>query len=160
MVAVVVGVLGAVGPVSSQSPAQRTTLTLFDPNKTNWEKDIDLGRKGDSPGDMNIFVDPMFDPETCEKAGMVLGQFQVSKFVGKRDAWFHIDLTWRLPDGSLQTQHGGRFTDFEDPLRQRFALIGGSGAYRDATGEVTLVEDVERCGKRGALFTLDIGGVQ
>lgn len=158
--AVVVGVLGTVGPVSSQSPGQRTTLTFFDTRATDWEKDIDLGRKGDSPGDMNLFVDRLFDPETCEKAGNVLGRFQISKFVGKRDAWFVIDVTWRLPDGSLQTQHGGRFTDFMEPGTAVFPVTGGTGAYKDATGQLVLEEDVELCEKTGTRFTFDLAGVQ
>jgi hypothetical protein len=48
------------------------------------------------------------------------------------------------------------FTEFEgtDPV---FAVTGGTETYRDASGEVSFQEEVELCGTRGSLTTIDIG---
>lgn len=62
-ISAIAAVVLTVVPASSQQPPARTTLSLFDPNKVDWDKDIDLGREGFSPGDMNIFVENALDPE-------------------------------------------------------------------------------------------------
>jgi hypothetical protein len=152
--AVLVG--GTVLPATSQPPAQRTTLTFFDPNATDFEKELNLGGKGFKPGDMGLVKDTMFDPETCEPAGTVLIRFQVVKLAGRNDAFFLDDGGLTLPDGKVALYLHGKFSEFEGANGFAGAVTGGTGAYRDARGEFHIVEDQQMCEKKGAVLTLDM----
>ena len=155
LAATAVVVTGAVVPATSQPPAQRTTLTWFDPNKTDFEKGMNLGGKGFA-GDMSVIKDSMFDPETCEKAGTLLLRFQAVKPIGENDGFFMADGQVLLPDGKMAISLAGRFTEFEAEGGAAGAVTGGTGAYRDVTGEFHVVEDQRMCDKRGALITADL----
>jgi hypothetical protein len=141
-------------PATSQGPNERTTLTVFDPNKTEYSKDIDEGRKGFSPGDWNVSVEKVLDPETCERAGKAIIRFTFVRSIGRNDGNFIVDFTYQRPDGKLTAYSAGRFKQFEGGFA--FPVTGGSGAYKDAGGEVTLEENVEHCDKKGALLTFDL----
>jgi hypothetical protein len=144
-------------PAGSQQPEERGTITLFDPNKTNYEKIVDEGRNGFSPGDMILFVDAQFDPETCERRGTLIGRITISKFLRGENAWFVGDFTLNLPDGKLTAAAGAKFSEFAQTVDGVFAITGGTGAYRDASGEVRFQEDVTMCERNGTLTTIDIG---
>ena len=145
-------------PAGSQQPQQRTTITMFDPNKTNWEKFIDQGRKDFSPGDTILFVDAIFDPETCARRATLIGRLSISKRVGRQNAWFLGDFTLKQADGKLIAEGAAKFSEFAQTDKGVFAITGGTDAYRDASGEVKFQEDeVTRCDRRGTLFTVDIG---
>lgn len=149
-------VLGAAAmPAISQPPEQRTTLSWFDPRKTDFEKGLNLGGKGFA-GDMAVIKDSMFDPETCEKAATLLLRFQAVKAIGDNDGYFLTDGGLLLPDGKLIISIPGKFTEFESETGAAGAVTGGTGAYRDVTGEIHVVEDQSLCERRGALITADI----
>ena len=141
-------------PASSQGPGQRTTITVFDPNRTDYDKEIDEGRKGFSPGDWNVSIEKVFDPETCERAGRATIRFVFVRQTGRNDGNFIVDFTYTRADGSITSYGSGKFSDFEGGFA--FPVTGGSEAYKDATGEVLLEEGVERCDKKGALLTFDL----
>ena len=148
--------VGTAMPVVSQQPAERQTLTFFDPNKTNFERFINEGKRGISPGDTILFVDAQFDTETCEKAGQLIGNLQIIKNVGTENAIFDGGFTLILGDGKIVAGGASKFSDFagDAPV---FAVTGGTGAYRDVSGEISITEDVEMCEKKGALTTIDLG---
>src|SRR5688500_19061909 len=100
---VVVGLIfgGMALPASSQGQGGRTTITVFDPNKTNYSKDVNVGRKGFSPGDWNVSIEKMLDPDTCESAGRAIIRFTVVKLVGKNNADFITEFTYIRPDGRI-----------------------------------------------------------
>lgn len=154
--------LGTAGPVGSQQPAERQTITLFDPRQTPYERDIDTGKKGFSPGDEFLFIENLKDPETCEKLGRLVGHGQVVKFIGDRDGLITIDVTADLESGKIVAGGAVQFTEFETAAGQPlFAVTGGTKAYRDASGEVSFGADrVDLCGTRGDLITIDIGPVR
>jgi hypothetical protein len=162
--AVVVSVIGLSGlivgsaiPVASQQPPERTTLTFFDPRRTDYDKFVNAGRRGFSPGDVLLFIEKLRDPETCDPAGRIIGKFTVSKLVGRQNAFFQLDFGFRLPDGTITGYHAGKFSDFESETRNRIAVTGGTDAYRDATGEFTIVPSEDKmCGSRGDLITVDL----
>jgi hypothetical protein len=143
-------------PAISQPPPDRVTLTWFDPRATDFEKELNFGGKGFGPGDMGLVKDSIFDPETCEKAGTVLIRFQFVKAAGRNDGFFIDDGGLLLPDGKLTFQLIGRFTEFESETGAAVAVTGGTGAYRDATGQAFVSEDHRMCDKRGALITADL----
>ena len=155
---VVIMIVAIAMPAVSQQPQPRTTMTFFDPNKTNWERIVDERREGFSTGDTNLFVDAQFDPETCERRGTLIGHIVISKPLGERNAWFIGDFTLKLPDGKVLAQGAAKFAEFEQIDKGVFAVTGGTDAYRDVSGEVKFQsEQVEMCDRRGTLFTVDIG---
>ncbi len=159
VVAVVGGfVLGSFGTASSQAPQERVTLTWFDPNATDWEKEIDETKQGFNPGDWVLIRDKFLDPETCEIAGRFLLRFTVMKFLGRQDANFLLDGGAILPDGKLTIYWPGRFGEFGGAGGEGAggAITGGTGAYRDASGQITTQEDVELCGKNGSTLTVSL----
>jgi hypothetical protein len=151
--------LGTAGPVGSQAPAERQTVTLFDPRGSQYEKDIDTGRKGFSPGDEFIFIENQLDPETCEKVGKLVGHGQVVKFIGDNDGLITIDVTVDLDAGKIMAYGAAKFSEF-DAAEPPFAVIGGTELYRDASGEVSFEEGVTLCDKKGSLTIIDVGPVR
>ena len=156
MVVASAAVLIAAGPVGSQPQQQRGAITMFDPNATDFERFIDRGRQGISPGDTILFSDTQFDPETCDSLGKLVGRLQIVKNVGRENALFIGDFTVNLADGKITVGGSGKFSEFDqaDPV---FAVTGGTEAYRDASGDVSFQEETQMCGKRGTLTTIDVG---
>ena len=134
------------------------TVTLFDPNKTDFEKTVDEGKKGDSAADWSVIKDRVFDPETCDKAGEFVGRFTFVKAVGERDGYFLLDAGLLLETGKLTLYWPGIFSEFENPTAPTSggAITGGTGEYAGAGGTITVEEDVQRCDKTGALITLEV----
>lgn len=139
---------------SSQAPQQGRTLTFFDPRATDFEKQINEGRKGFSAGDWGVQKDRFFDPETCEKAGTLVGRFAFVKAIGRNDGFFIFDAGVLLPDGKLTFYWPGRFSEFAEGGSG--AITGGTEAYAGAGGQLSVEEDVRMCDKLGALVTIEL----
>src|SRR5215217_2058879 len=90
---------------------------------------IDLGEKGDSIGDLLAFGNPIYDPANQTKLADDQGSC-VRTVVGK--SW---ECVWTLilPEGQITVE--GPFYDAADSV---LAITGGTGAYRDARGQMTL----------------------
>src|SRR3712207_4473833 len=147
---------GTLVPAVSQPPADRVTMTWFDPRKTDFEKELNFGKQSFGSGDMGLVKDTIFDPETCEKAGTVLVRFQFFKQTAERDGFFYDDGGLILPDGKLAFSLFGKFSEFESEGGAFAAVTGGTGAYRDVRGEFSLVEGQEMCDRKGSLITADL----
>ena len=89
----------------------------------------DLGPKGDSPGDLLTFQNPIFDEANQKQVGQNQG-YCVRTQVGA--AW-ECNWTTLLSDGTLAVE--GPFFDTKDSV---LAILGGTGAYRSARGEMKL----------------------
>jgi hypothetical protein len=144
------------GSVGSQPPAERRTISLFDPDGTDFERLIERRPRGVSSGDLILFVDKQLDPETCERVGRNVGRLHVIRRTGPNDALQLTDVTVMLADGKIVASGGALFSEFggTEPV---FAVTGGTEAYRDASGEVSFQEGVTMCGTQGALATIDLG---
>ena len=90
---------------------------------------IDTGPKGDSPGDLLTFANPVFNRANTTRVGHDNGSC-IRTVVGK--AW-ECSWTTRLPHGSLVVE--GPFYDNRDST---FAITGGTGAYSRARGVMHL----------------------
>ena len=151
--------LGSLQPASSQAPPQGRTLTFFDPGKTDFEKNVNVGPKRFSSGDWTVLKDRFFDTETCEKAGVLLGRFTFVKSIGDRNGYFLMDGGMLLPDGRITFYWPGKFSDFGEadaPPTDGAAVTGGTGPYEGAGGTVTVQEGVEMCDRAGALVTVQL----
>ena len=144
-------------PASSQAPGGRT-ITLFDPNKTDFDKEINEGGDRFGAGDWSVTKDSIYDPESCEKNGTFLGRFTFVKGTGQEDGFFLVDAGVILDDGKLTFYWPGRFSEFANPdaATSGGAITGGTGAYEGAGGSIVVEEDVEMCDRRGALVTISL----
>lgn len=90
---------------------------------------LDLGPKGDSPGDVLTFANPVFDSKNQTKLGTDQG-YCVRTQAGK--SWECI-WTLILSDGQITVE--GPFNDTGDSL---LAITGGTGKYQGAKGSLKL----------------------
>jgi hypothetical protein len=89
---------------------------------------LDFGAPGASAGDVQVFESPFF-----KKGKRFSFEGGVCVRVRTPDLW-HCVVTHKWPWGDLTIQ---LLQDFTEPSPWRFAIIGGSGAYEGAHGEVT-----------------------
>ena len=94
---------------------------------------VDLGAPGDSLGDILPFGNPIFEASDSHQIGRDEGICFRTAIDGELAGW---ECTWTtiLEDGSITAQ--GPFLDsLEDST---LAITGGTGAYRNVRGEMTL----------------------
>ena len=152
--AVATGLL--LSPASSQQEPQRTTMQLFDPDQGGFEKQINEQPLTFGAGDWAVFRDPFLDPETCERVGWNHGRSVVIKPLTNGDAVAMFDGGIVLADGKLAFQFVGTFGESASPEGAKIAVTGGTGAYKDARGEVTFTSGVRLCDRRGSLAVVDL----
>jgi hypothetical protein len=91
---------------------------------------IDVGEAGDTIGDMLAFGNDLYDAENSAAVGRDQGQcFRSNPGLSWECVWTNI-----LDDGSITVQG-----PFYDDLRDvELAVTGGTGAYADVSGTMTL----------------------
>jgi hypothetical protein len=116
--------------VVAASPAGRTIAVV---EHADTDIVVDLGAPGDSLGDILPFGNPIFDSSNSEQIGRDEGICFRTMIDGELLAW---ECTWTtiLANGSISVQ--GPFLDsLEDST---LAITGGTGAYRNVRGQMTL----------------------
>ncbi|MDE1924545.1 MAG: dirigent protein [Gammaproteobacteria bacterium] len=93
------------------------------------DRTLDLGRKGDSRGDLLTFANPVYDAANRAQVGTDQG-FCVRVVTG---ASWECFWTLRLKDGQITVE--GPFLDAGDST---LAVTGGTGAYLGARGSMHL----------------------
>ena len=93
------------------------------------ETTIDLGAKGDSPGDLLVFANKIYDTANKTQVGTDQG-YCVRTIVGK--SW---ECNWTLTLKAGQITVEGPFMDEGDSV---FAITGGTGKYAGAKGSMKL----------------------
>jgi allene oxide cyclase len=94
------------------------------------DKVIDLGKRGDSAGDLLTFANQLFDETNSSKVGRDQGS--CIRVNPKRGFWQCSWTSW-LGGGSV-TVEGPFYDDRESTL----AITGGTGSYSNATGSMHL----------------------
>jgi len=144
-------VIGAMIPASSQ---EGQTITVCDQNREGYNKDINVGKKGFSAGDYSLFRDKLWDTETGNRSGRLMGRLTFVKVLRKaNDVFFILDITTHLPGGEITVYGDGKFGGFRNGLK--FAITGGTGSYNQAQGAV--LAKFGRCdGKAGIRLTFNL----
>jgi len=93
------------------------------------DQTIDLGDKGDSPGDLLVFANPIYDAKNATQLGTDQG-YCVRVVKGKSWECF---WTLTLKDGQITSE--GPFFDTGDST---MAVTGGTGKYAGAKGKLSL----------------------
>jgi allene oxide cyclase len=112
--------------VSSASAA--TTITVVEHATT--DKVVDVGKNGDSPGDLLTFHNKVYDETDTTVVGTDQGY--CVRISPKKGSWECIYTTF-LEDGSITVE-----TPFYDAADSVGAITGGSGAYASAGGSIDL----------------------
>ena len=130
---VLVGVL-VVSPWESGAAASTGPATIRITNKEVSVARVDVGRRGESPGDLEIIRQRLFDRQQNR-----VGQAELDcTFVDSRRARV-CRGTYFLPKGELVVGGSLSFRQFYE-----LAVVGGTGLYENARGSVT----VTRVGRR------------
>jgi hypothetical protein len=130
----------ATGAHSAQAKTLRYNVTFVR------DSQIDLGARGPSVGDERTFYDLLFD-RSGKRAGYEGGVCAVESM---NPPVFSCSITFSLAGGQIATQ----LLTSPGPAPKPFAITGGSGSYRNARGDGTLVE----YGKRKGSITFHLSG--
>jgi allene oxide cyclase len=117
--------------LASAQAAERIQIVERAINETT----IDLGTKGDSVGDLLTFANPVFDQSNRVQVGTDQG-FCVRAVVGK--SW---ECNWTVTFKEGQITVEGPYHDSGESL---FSIIGGTGKYIGARGQMTLRPRTEK----------------
>ena len=101
--------------------------TLHLVERATGEQVVDLGAKGDSPGDLLVFSNPLYDAANAKATGSSNG-YCVRTVVGK--TW---QCSWTMQVEGGQLAVAGTDPDHGDA---DFAIVGGTGRYAGARGSL------------------------
>ncbi len=109
--------------------SDETTIKLIEHAETDTVRHIGPANEEDSVGDVLAFANPVFDSANKKKVGTDNGQC-VRTAAGK--AW---ECIWTVSLGGGQITVEGPFYDGVD---SELAITGGTGEYKDASGQMAL----------------------
>ena|SRR5690348_1827080 len=115
-----------------------TTLTFTTPFTGGHTHYVDNGRKGMSAGDMFLTTGAPLRDATGHRAGAFEGMETLLSLAHRGTV--SVAGSLRLHGGTLVVAGTVRHTDKGQPL----AVVGGTGAYAGARGELTQREDARR----------------
>jgi allene oxide cyclase len=124
-----VGLACGCGMSSAGSSTERSTSTIHVIEHAETDTTVDVGKKGDSTGDILTFHNKVFDQQDKKSVGHDLGRcIRIEAGRSYECAW-----TTSLHDGKITVE--GPFYDQHDSV---LAITGGTGTYRHAQGEMLL----------------------
>ena len=115
---------------SGSTPSHASAVSLHVIEHPVFEHVVDLAPKGDSQGDQFPFSNPLFDASDTQQVGRDQGN--CIRTNPRRGEW-QCSWTNKLPHGQITVE--GPFYDNRDSL---LSIIGGTGAYREARGQMLL----------------------
>jgi hypothetical protein len=128
--AVFSGAVLVVTASGSSTPSHASALSLHVIEHPVFEHVVDLAPKGDSQGDQFPFSNPLFNASDTQQVGRDQGN--CIRTNPRRGEW-QCSWTNKLPHGQITVE--GPFYDSRD---SRLSIIGGTGAYREARGQMLL----------------------
>jgi hypothetical protein len=116
---------------SSSNAANRQLIELIS-EATTINHFVDVGEAGPSPGDSYAFSDRLFSPDSAQQVGRADGHCTLIAPSARR---FTCTITSSLEEGDITTEW---ILVFIPGAVNVGAVTGGTGAYANARGEVTL----------------------
>jgi hypothetical protein len=139
------GTFAQAGSSSSSTPASNNSndkqrLVLI--SRTSQEAEIDVGKKGLSLGDYFVFSDKVY--QHGKRVGTDGGTCTIVhiKYKGKTPKAITVQclVTASLPKGQITTQGLVTFPLAGPSKPFKIAITGGTGAYKTAHGQITVIE--------------------
>jgi hypothetical protein len=123
--------------LAAPSSAQ-TQIRVLD-HEGPYEKELDLGKPGFSPGDVTLGSHQLFDADAPSTVvGRDFERLTILRVVAKgQDADFVYDSTLRFPEGDIVLYGEGRLSDVVSPDGATISVVGGTGSYAGAGGAAT-----------------------
>jgi hypothetical protein len=151
---IILGVVavGGVGRAADAAGTPGRSFHLYEHDTA--QANIDLGKKGDSPGDRFIWSGDLFDKKGGKKLGRVGGNCETVS-VTPRDETVCTG-NFMFPGGQLLAQGLFDTSDLFGGKSVPWAVIGGTGSYRDARGTGTVVVPTNVPNQTDALFTFRV----
>jgi len=135
-------------PAASQQGSR--TIALCEPDRGGYDRFVDVGKKGFSPGDHALFVDRLYRRSNGTRWGKGVGSVTV---VRTKDGLWLVDYTMATKGGKISSD--GFYRDSELRTGFKSPITGGTGAYDEARGTVALQRG--KCkGGPGLRFTLQL----
>ena len=133
-------VVAGAATLLASSASAATTITVVE--HATSDKVVDVGKKGDSPGDLLTFHNKVYDETDTTVVGTDQGY--CTRISPKQGSWECIYTTF-LEDGSITVE-----TPFYDTTDSVGAITGGSGLYASASGTIDLHcfvgdDEITRC---------------
>lgn len=125
-------VLLATGSATAPPPPPPNTIELYVAEGAPTH--VDGLEPGIGPGDLLLFRDPVLNAEG-EEIGIADTRVQIIAAAGANDLSFILDCTIELDRGRLVFSGAELFSRVESETT--FAVIGGTGSYAGAGGDVT-----------------------
>ena len=114
---------------SDESSKENSTTTIHVIEHADTDTTIDVGKKGDSTGDILTFHNKVFDKQDKKQVGRDLGRcIRIRAGHSYECAWTTV-----LHDGQIMVE--GSFYDNRESV---LAITGGTGTYKRARGEMLL----------------------
>jgi allene oxide cyclase len=117
--------------LASGSRDARAPLRFHVVERAVTDQVVDIGAKGDSPGDLLPFANPIYDASNTKREGSDQGSCVRASAVQGR--WECMYTTF-LPHGQVTVE--GPFLDARKTTR--LAVTGGTGAYANVRGALVL----------------------
>jgi len=95
--------------------------------------DIDVGAGGNSPGDVAVFVRPLFNEDETAEVGTGAGHCTILRVGAAADWLAECSITHVLQKGSIMVEGLVRPRVAETSV---LAIAGGTGKYRKARGQL------------------------
>ncbi len=105
-----------------------------------YEKNVDVGKEGLSPGDVTLGSHQLFDAaDPTSVVGRDFERITVLRIVSKgQDFDFLYDSTLRFADGDIVLYGEGRISEVFTPEGVTIPVIAGTGTYRGMEGAATV----------------------
>jgi hypothetical protein len=134
----------------------QTQIQVLD-HEGPYEKDLDLGKEGTSPGDVTFGSHPLYDAaDGTTVVGRDFERVTVLKVLsGGEDLDFVYDSTLRLDGNDIVVYGEGRYSDIFTPAGVTLAVTGGTGTYAGAKGEASFAATAN---EGEFLITIDLLG--
>lgn len=144
-------------PVASQTEPERVVLRVFETNRGAHYTDVNEAPRTDwgAEGDWTVGTQKLLHPQECDAIGRNISRFTVARQLAEGQAWVIADITTNLSGDRITIYGAFRTQEFSSEAGVDHAVTGGTGQYKDATGEV-IVKPARRCNQEGALYRFDL----
>lgn len=117
----------------------QTQIRILD-REGPYERFVDVGKPGFSPGDTVLESHPLLDASDQRVVGRSFTRFTILRVLkGGEDLIAILDLTVRLTDGDISLYGPVRFSELFSPGGATFSVVGTTGAYDGMTGSANAV---------------------